>query len=81
MEMKNNAGKSLKPIRVRYAGKATITQYGVHLENAEISLGTAIARALGVKEGGNPVEFLGEIVVMLRPLEGAGLTVEEVTGE
>lgn len=77
MENKTN----VCPIRVRYAGKALITQYGVYLENAEISLGTAISRALGVKEGGNPVDFLGEIIIMVRPLEGAGLTVEEVHGE
>lgn len=77
MENKTN----VRPIRVRYAGKATITQYGTYLENAEISLGTAIARALGVKDGDKPVDFLGEIIVMVRPLEGAGLTVEEVPGE
>ena len=77
MEKKTN----MRPIRVRYAGKALITQYGVHLEGAEMNLGTAIARALGVNEGDNPVDFLGEIVVMVRPLEGAGLTVEEVQEE
>lgn len=69
---------NMRPIRVRYAGKALITQYGVYLEGAEMSLETAISRALGVKEGDNPVDFLGEIVIMVRPLEGAGLTVEEI---
>ena len=78
MEKKMNA----RPIRVRYVGKALITQYGVHLEGAEMNLETAISRSLGVEEGdNNPVDFLGEIIVMVRPLEGAGLTVEEVTGE
>lgn len=77
MENKTN----MRPIRVRYAGKATITQYGAYLESAEMNLETAISRALGVKEGDMPVDFLGEIVVMVRPLEGAGLTVEEVPGE
>lgn len=76
MENKTN----MRPIRVRYAGKALITQYGVYLESAEMNLETAISRALGIKEGDNPVDFLGEIVIMVRPLEGAGLTVEEVPG-
>lgn len=76
MEKKMN----VRPIRVRYAGKALITQYGVYLEGAEMSLETAISRSLGVKEGDKPLDFLGEIIVMVRPLEGAGLTVEEVAG-
>lgn len=72
MENKTNMQTNMRPIRVRYAGKATITQYGVYLEGEETNLETAISRALGVKEGDNPVDFLGEIVIMVRPLEGAG---------
>ena len=35
MEMENKM--NMRPIRVRYAGKALITQYGVHLEGAEMN--------------------------------------------
>lgn len=82
MEMKNNAGKSLKPIRVRYLGKLSAANYGLYLEDNGIKLEDLLVQALGVEKGGSgTVDFLGEIVVVVRPLKDTGLTVEEVHGE
>ena len=70
---------NVRPIRVRYVGNVSAAKYGLYLDDGS-RLEEVLAKALGANEGGNPVDFLGEIIIMVRPLEGAGLTVEEVTG-